>query len=66
MLESTVFAKLNHRKYKPNNHNSQDILTKQQKLWGIFTTCTEIDKHKLCSLKFVKHCSLEKAEVVNG
>ncbi len=59
------FARLLKGEYKPNTPKFQVALTRQQKLWSIFTLLFEIDKNELCNLKFVKHCSLGKA-VQNG
>ncbi len=61
ILEITKFAKLNRGKYIAQKYKSQEILTKQQKLWGIFTIRYVYDKRKFCELRFVKHSSYEKA-----
>ena len=61
ILEITKFAKFNRGKYIAQKYKNQEILTKQQKLWGIFTTCNVYDKKKFCELRFVKHSSYEKA-----
>ena len=59
--KASCFARIVGGKYKPNTPKANVALSRQQRLWGIFVLLFEIDKNKLCNLKFVKHCSLEKA-----